>query len=142
MAHFRWKSRRRNFPTPIIRPFSRARPAAFKNRQQAAFEAERQRWRDLKIDEAPLDDAAAAHGSGGEVPDGCIGQFSEAPGNVWKLMVEEGAHVEIGQPLVIIESMKMEISIAATARGIVRAIQARPGQTLRAGDIVCALEEV
>ncbi|WP_296709624.1 urea carboxylase [Rhodoblastus sp.] len=116
--------------------------AAFKNRQQAAFEAERQRWRDQKIDEAPLDDAAAALGSGGEVPDGCIGQFSEAPGNVWKLMVEEGAHVEIGQPLVIIESMKMEISIAATARGIVRAIQAKPGQTLRAGDIVCALEEV
>jgi urea carboxylase len=116
--------------------------SAFKNRQQAAFEGERQRWRDQKIDEAPLDDAAAALGSGGEVPDGCIGQFSEAPGNVWKLMVEEGGHVEIGQTLVIIESMKMEISIAATARGIVRAIQTKPGQTLRAGDIVCALEEV
>ncbi|MDI9848831.1 urea carboxylase [Rhodoblastus sp. 17X3] len=115
---------------------------AFKSRQQAAFETERQRWRDMKIDEAPLDDAAAALGSGGEVPDGCVGQFSEAPGNVWKLMVEEGAHVEIGQTLVVIESMKMEISIAATARGIVRAIQARPGQTLRAGDLVCALEEV
>ena len=116
--------------------------AAFKSRQQAAFEAERQRWRDQKIDEAPLDDAAAALGSGGEVPDGCVGQFSEAPGNVWKLMVEEGAHVEIGQTLVIIESMKMEISIAATARGIVRAIQVKPGQTLRAGDLVCALEEM
>ncbi len=116
--------------------------AAFKSRQQAAFEAERQRWRDQKIDEAPLDDAAAALGSGGEVPDGCVGQFSEAPGNVWKLMVEEGAHVEIGQTLVIIESMKMEISIAANARGIVRAIQVKPGQTLRAGDLVCALEEM
>jgi urea carboxylase len=116
--------------------------AAFKSRQQAAFEAERLRWRDLKIDEAPLDDAAAALGSGGEVPDGCVGQFSEAPGNVWKLMVAEGVHVEIGQTLVIIESMKMEISIAATARGIVRAIQVQPGQTLRAGDLVCALEEM
>jgi len=38
--------------------------------------------------------------------------------------------------------MKMEIAVPATARGIVRAIQARPGQTLRAGDLVCALEEV
>ena len=116
--------------------------AGFKRRQQAAFEAERLRWRDLRIDEAPLDDAAAALGSGGEVPDGCVGQFTEAPGNVWKLMVEEGAHVEVGQTLAIIESMKMEISIAATARGIVRAIQVTPGQTLRAGDLVCALEEM
>jgi urea carboxylase len=116
--------------------------AAFKGKQQAAFEAERQRWRDQKIDEAPLDDAAAALGSGGEVPDGCVGQFSEAPGNVWKLAVEEGAHVEIGQTLAIIESMKMEIAIPATARGIVRVLQVKPGQTLRAGDMVCALEEV
>jgi urea carboxylase len=115
---------------------------AFKTRQQAAFEAERQRWRDDKIDDEPLDDAASALGSGGEVPDGCVGQFSEAPGNVWKVLIEEGAHVEIGQTLIIIESMKMEVSIAATARGIVRSIEIRPGQTLRAGDMVCALEEV
>ncbi|MCI4677869.1 urea carboxylase [Rhodoblastus acidophilus] len=116
--------------------------AAFKTCQQAAFEAERQRWRDAKIDEAPLDDAAAALGSGGEVPDGCIGQFTEAPGNVWQWRVAEGDHVEIGQVLVVIESMKMEISIAATARGIVRSLLVKPGQTLRAGDLVCALEEV
>ena len=116
--------------------------SAFTAKRQAAFEVERQRWREARIDEAPLDDAAAALGSGGEVPDGCIGQFTEAPGNVWKLLVEDGAHVEIGQPLAIIESMKMEIAVPATARGIVRAIQARPGQTLRAGDLVCALEEV
>jgi urea carboxylase len=116
--------------------------AAFKTSQQAAFEAERQRWRDDEIDEAPLDDAAAALASGGEVPDGCIGQFTEAPGNVWKVVAEEGGHVEIGQPLVIVESMKMEIAIAATARGIVRFLAVKPGQTLRAGDLVCALEEV
>ena len=115
---------------------------AFKGRQQAAFEAERQRWRDAKIDDAPLDDAAAALGVGGEVPDGCIGQFAEAPGNVWQWRVAEGDHVEIGQTLVVIESMKMEISIAATARGIVKSLLVKSGQTLRAGDLVCALEEV
>jgi len=116
--------------------------SAFKTKQQAAFEAERQRWRDAKIDDAPLDEAASALGSGGEVPDGCIGQFSEAPGNVWQWRVNEGEHVEIGQTLVVIESMKMEISIPATARGIVRSLLVKPGQTLRAGDLVCALEEV
>ncbi len=116
--------------------------AAFKTRQQTAFEAERQRWRDAKLDEVVEDDTAAALGSGGDVPDGCVGQFTEAPGNVWKLTVEPGEHVEIGQTLAVIESMKMEIAIPATARGIVRALNAKPGQTLRAGDLICALEEV
>lgn len=115
---------------------------AFKTRQQTAFEAERQRWRDAKLDEVGEDDTAAALGSGGDVPDGCVGQFTEAPGNVWKLTVEPGEHVEIGQTLAVIESMKMEIAIPATARGIVRALNAKPGQTLRAGDLICALEEV
>ena len=77
--------------------------AAFKAWQQAAFEAERERWRAEKIDEAPLDDAASALGSGGEVPDGCVGQFVEAPGNVWKVAVEDGDHVEIGRTLLVIE---------------------------------------
>ena len=115
---------------------------AFKARQQAAFEAERQRWRDAALNEAPLEDAAAALGSNGDAPEGCVGAFSEVPGNVWKVLVLEGGHVEIGDPLVIVESMKMEISIAATARGIVRSIVVKPGQTVRAGDLLLAIEEV
>ncbi|ABE39423.1 Allophanate hydrolase subunit 2 [Rhodopseudomonas palustris BisB5] len=111
-----------------------------KARQQAAFEAERQRWRDTRIEEVVDDESASALGSGGDIPDGCIGQFTEAPGNVWKLSVAEGERVEIGQTLAVIESMKMEIAIAATACGIVRVLHTRPGQTLRAGDLLCALE--
>jgi urea carboxylase len=114
---------------------------AFKQRQQRAFEAERQRWRDDKIDDIPLEPAGAAPGSGGEIGDGQVGMFSEAPGNVWKVLIEDGKHVEIGDALVIVESMKMEIPVTATARGVVRSIAVRPGQTLRAGDLVCVLEE-
>jgi urea carboxylase len=114
---------------------------AFKQRQQSAFEAERQRWRDDKIDEVPLEVAGGGLGSGGEIGDGQIGMFSEAPGNVWKVLIEDGKQIEIGDALVIVESMKMEIPVTATARGIVRSIAVRPGQTLRAGDLVCVLEE-
>ncbi len=114
---------------------------AFKQRQQSAFEAERQRWRDDKIDEVVLEVADEGAGSGSEIADGQIGMFSEAPGNVWKVLVEGGKHIEIGDALVIVESMKMEIPVTATARGIVRSIAVRPGQTLRAGDLVCVLEE-
>src|SRR6266404_1375070 len=114
---------------------------AFKHSQQSAFEAERQRWRDDKIDEIPLELVGRTPGSGGEIGDGQVGMFSEAPGNVWKVLIEDGKHVEIGDALVIVESMKMEIPVTATARGIVRSIAVRPGQTLRAGDLVCVLEE-
>jgi urea carboxylase len=113
--------------------------SAFKARQQAAFEAERQRWRDARLDEAPLEPAAPAQRE--VLPEGCVGQFTDAPGNVWQLKVAEHAPVEVGDTLAIIESMKMELSILATARGVVRAVVVKPGQTLRAGDLVCVLQE-
>ena len=34
-------------------------------------------------------------------------------GNVWKILVSEGEEVKAGQDVVILESMKMEIPIAA-----------------------------
>ena len=95
----------------------------------------------MRLDQV-ADDADISEGPSEEIPDGHIGVFSEVPGNVWKLAVEEGDQVESGQTLAVIESMKMEISIAATVRGVVRLLQIKPGQTLRAGDLVCTLEQV
>ncbi|NLH79744.1 MAG: carboxyltransferase domain-containing protein, partial [Phyllobacteriaceae bacterium] len=115
--------------------------STFEARRRAAFEAERRRWREAALDVSALDDAAEVLGIGTEVPEGCVGQYTETPGNVWKLVVGEGERVAAGQTLAIIESMKMEIAITATAPGIVRAVAVEPGQTLRAGDLVCALEE-
>ena len=111
--------------------------AAFKLRQQSAFEAERKRWRDARLDETPQEAPAPAPDD--VVPEGCIGQFAEAPGNVWLLAAEIGAPVGPGDTLAIIESMKMEIPIVANARGIVQSWTVKPGQTLRAGDLVCVL---
>jgi len=114
--------------------------AAFKARQQAAFEAERQRWHDARIDEDP-GTGGEAPPSAGDVPEGCTGVFADVPGNVWKVMAEDGARVAAGDPLVIVESMKMEFVIRAPAPAVVRSVAVKPGQTLRAGDIVMALEE-
>ncbi|VIO78114.1 Acetyl-/propionyl-coenzyme A carboxylase alpha chain [Bradyrhizobium ivorense] len=118
-----------------------ARPsvAAFKATQQAAFDAERQRWREMKLDEAPaesIDTAASATG----IPDGHLGAFSEVPGNIWKILVEEGSTVAPGDVLAIIESMKMEISVQAPAAGRITSLPVKPGQTLRAGDVVALIE--
>lgn len=113
--------------------------AAFKQRQQAAFEAERQRWKELRIDDV-TDDLDNAEAPTADVPDGSTGVFSEVPGNVWKVLVGEGAHVAAGEALAIIESMKMEISVQAPVAGRVSSIRIKPGQTLRTGDLVALIE--
>jgi urea carboxylase len=113
--------------------------AAFKQRQQTAFEAERQRWKELRIDDV-TDDLDNAEPAAADVPDGSTGVFSEVPGNVWKVLVAEGAHVTAGEALAIIESMKMEISVHAPVAGRVSSIRIKPGQTLRTGDLVALIE--
>ncbi len=49
--------------------------------------------------------------------------FSEVPGNVWKVLIEEGATVAAGDALAIIESMKMEISVQSPTAGRVASIR-------------------
>ncbi len=112
----------------------------FKASQQAAFDAERQRWK-----EAGLDSFVTDEGSGespdGDIPEGCFGVASAVPGNIWKLLVEPGAPVAAGDTLAIIESMKMEINVTAHAPGRVRDLRAGPGRNVKAGDIIVVLEE-
>ena len=70
----------------------------------------------MKLDEAPaepIDASAVATG----IPEGQVGAFSEVPGNIWKVLVEEGAEVAAGEVLAIIESMKMEISVLSPSAG-------------------------
>ena len=42
--------------------------------------------------------------------------------------------------LLIIESMKMEISVRAPVAGRLSSIRIKPGQTLRAGDVIALIE--
>ena len=48
-------------------------------------------------------------------------------GTVWKILVTEGEQVTAGQDVVILESMKMEIPIAAEEAGTVKRIIAAEG---------------
>ncbi len=80
--------------------------AAFKSQQQASFDAERQRWRDDGLDSFVADEAVAV--PAGDIADGHFGVASSVPGNIWKMLVGDGAVVEAGQPVAIIESMKMK----------------------------------
>ncbi|MBR0558321.1 urea carboxylase [Ciceribacter sp. L1K23] len=115
--------------------------AAFKQRQQTSFEAERRRWKEQGLDSFQVDDGSGA-GLASDVPEGCFGVESAVPGNVWKLLVEEGQTVQAGETLAIIESMKMEIAVTTHASGRVRNLRAGPGRTVKAGDVLVILEDI
>ena len=50
-------------------------------------------------------------------------------------MVEVGDAVEQGQPVLIIEAMKMENEVKSGREGVVKAIHVKPGQSVEA-DVV------
>lgn len=114
---------------------------AFKSSQQAAFEAERRRWQST--------DQAGAAVDAGPPPDlgddvlapGMTAVASPVPGSVWKLAVEPGARVSAGDVLVVIESMKMELSVAADRDGIVHEVRCAEGRAVALGQTLIVLRE-
>lgn len=55
-------------------------------------------------------------------------------GTVWKILVAEGNQVTAGQDVAILESMKMEIPIAAEEDGTVTKIIANEGDFINVDD--------
>ncbi|MDD6919890.1 MAG: pyruvate carboxylase [Eubacteriales bacterium] len=62
------------------------------------------------------------------------------PGNILKLLVKEGDPVEEGQPIAIIEAMKMETNILSSMAGNISKIFIKEGQQLKAGELVATIE--
>ena len=62
------------------------------------------------------------------------------PGLVMRLAVAEGDEVQEGQPLAVVEAMKMENTLRAERTGIVKSIKASPGASLRVDDVIMEFE--
>jgi acetyl-CoA/propionyl-CoA carboxylase biotin carboxyl carrier protein len=60
-------------------------------------------------------------------------------GTVLKVLVAEGDRVTAGEPVAILETMKMETSVAATLSGTVEAVKVQPGDVVEAGEIVAVI---
>jgi len=113
----------------------------FTQKRDEAFGEELQRWIDSgQIHFSAEDDAMQASAEEEPLPDNCILIESPVAGGVWKLLVEAGARVEVGQALLILESMKMEIEVTAPEAGVVYAINREEGQQVNAGQAVLVLE--
>ncbi|HET9267943.1 MAG TPA: urea carboxylase [Vicinamibacterales bacterium] len=106
---------------------------AAKQRQQAAFDAERERWAAAGQPAfvEPADDAPPP--SSGDVPDGCEAVRSPMTANVWHVAVEPGQRVEAGQRILVLEAMKMEVEITAHTEGVVEVVHCAKGAMVTAG---------
>lgn len=64
------------------------------------------------------------------------------PGLVTQVFVDEGGQVAAGDPLYVVEAMKMEHVVRAPAAGRVTRVAVRPGAQVEGGAIVVDLEEL
>jgi 3-methylcrotonyl-CoA carboxylase alpha subunit len=62
------------------------------------------------------------------------------PGTIVSISVAEGQSVEPGEPLVIMEAMKMEHVVEAVAAGTVKAILVQPGEMVAAGTVLVKMD--
>jgi biotin carboxyl carrier protein len=62
------------------------------------------------------------------------------PGKIVKMLVEEGQRIEVGQPLVIVESMKMENEIKSLTNGTVKSVNFKDGDLVEPSQAILNLE--
>ena len=63
------------------------------------------------------------------------------PGTVVRVAVEAGARVEAGQPVLVLEAMKMQHTVSAPHAGVVTEIDVKPGAQVAAGEVLAVVEE-
>ncbi len=112
---------------------------AFKKHQQAAFEAERERWAAAGHAEYIEPPEAAGPAPDADVPHGCSPVRSPISASVWNVAVEPGQRVEAGQKLMVLEAMKTEIAVTAPKSGIVESLACAAGALVWAGQILLLL---
>jgi len=88
----------------------------------------------------PAAAAADAPRAAAEGPEGTDPLPAPLTGVLASLEIAEGDAVAEGQPVAILEAMKMEHVVAASAAGIVRRLAAKPGEALVEGDPILWIE--
>ena len=61
-------------------------------------------------------------------------------GVVLSVLVEVGDKVEKGQPVVVLEAMKMENRVSATTSGTVKTVEVKKGESVLEGHVLVVLE--
>jgi len=66
--------------------------------------------------------------------------LAEMVANVWKVVVNKGDQIAEGDTICILESMKMEIPVEATASGTVAELNVTEGGVVQEGDVIAVID--
>jgi len=72
--------------------------------------------------------------------DGAARITAAMPGKVVRVLVKQGAQVEAGAGIVVVEAMKMQNEMKAPKAGIVSALNVAVGTTVNGGDVLAIVE--
>ena len=64
---------------------------------------------------------------------------AEMVANVWKVVAEPGSALAVGDTVVILESMKMEIPVLTDHAGTLVEVRVREGDVVQEGDILAVV---
>ncbi|UGT38524.1 biotin/lipoyl-binding carrier protein [Nocardia yamanashiensis] len=64
---------------------------------------------------------------------------AEMVSTVLEILVSVGDHVAVDAPVIMLESMKMEIPVIVEAEGTVASINVKPGDVLQQGDLIAVI---
>ncbi|HEX8772396.1 MAG TPA: biotin/lipoyl-containing protein [Pyrinomonadaceae bacterium] len=78
--------------------------------------------------------------SAGAQADGAAQVSAVMPGKIVRVLVELGDSIEAGQGIVVVEAMKMQNELKSPRAGRVVELQAAPGATVNAGDVLAVIE--
>ena len=65
---------------------------------------------------------------------------AEITGRVWKIVAAPGINVAEDEPIIMIESMKMEIPVVAPSAGVVKLLLVNEGDDVAEGQDVAVME--
>jgi acetyl-CoA carboxylase biotin carboxyl carrier protein len=66
--------------------------------------------------------------------------IADVAGKVWKIEARAGASLSPDDTILILESMKMEIPVAAPAAGKLRSLFVKEGDAVNEGDVVAEMD--
>ncbi|WP_239132209.1 urea carboxylase [Paractinoplanes durhamensis] len=111
---------------------------AFRARQSAAFEAEKQRWRASgEFDRRDPEPAAAAEEVA--LPAGSTAVTAPFTATVWQLNAVPGDVLAADDPVLSLEAMKMEAKVTTPVRGTLVELYVKAGEQVAPGQILAAV---
>jgi urea carboxylase len=113
--------------------------ADFRSRQKQAFDSEVALWKEqenVAVESAMLAEQEVIEDQEGHLVS------ADLNGNIWKILVEPGQTVKQGEPLIVVEAMKMELMVAAPCDGTVLRISCQQGRPVGPGDALLWLDAV